>query len=106
MINSFLKNVFYFLKKHFTLISIKKRQLKKMTLNVNTLKQMVHGIMSTRSDEISCDECFEQLDRFVELVLAGKNVSVAMPLVQHHLEHCPDCKEEFEMLLKALRSIS
>jgi hypothetical protein len=106
MIDSFLKNVFYFLKKPFTLISIKKRQLKKMTLNVNTLKQMVHGIMSTRSDEISCDECFEQLDRFVELVLAGKNVSVAMPLVQHHLEHCPDCKEEFEMLLKALRSIS
>lgn len=76
-----------------------------MKLDLNTLKRMVQGIMATRPDEIGCDECFEQLDRFVEMTLAGKNAAEAMPLVQRHLEHCGDCREEFEALLDALRAL-
>ena len=75
-------------------------------LDVATLRQMVHGIITTRPDEISCDECFEQLDRFVELELAGKNAAQAMPLVQDHLNRCRDCRQEFEALLTALRAIA
>ena len=75
-------------------------------LDVATLRQMVDGIITTRPDEISCDECFEQLDRFVELVLAGKNAAQAMPLVQDHLNRCRDCRQEFEALLTALRAIA
>jgi len=77
-----------------------------MTLDLDTLKQMVRGIITTRPDEIGCDECFEQLDRFVEIKLAGKNAAEAMPLVQDHLEHCDDCREEFEALLAALRALA
>ncbi len=54
-------------------------------LDLDTLREMVYHIMSTRPDEIGCDECFKQLDRFLELTLAGKNVAEAMPLVQDHL---------------------
>jgi hypothetical protein len=68
------------------------------------LKGMVHGISTTRPDEIGCDECFEQLDRFVEVTLAGKNAAEAMPLVQDHLDRCGDCREEFEALLAALQA--
>ena len=75
-------------------------------LDVATLRQMVHSIITTRPDEISCDECFEQLDRFVELELAGKNAAQAMPLVQDHLNRCRDCRQEFEALLTALRAIA
>ena len=75
-------------------------------LDVATLRQMVHGIITTRPDEISCDECFEQLDRFVELELAGKNAAQAMPLVQDHLNRCRDCRQEFEALLTALRAMA
>ena len=82
---------------------MKKKKLKK--LDVDTLKQMVRGIMSSRADEIDCDECFEQLDRFSELSLAGKSADEALPLVKRHLETCPDCKEEFEVLLKALNAV-
>lgn len=64
---------------------------------------MVQMIAATRPDEIGCDECFEQLDRFAETVLAGKNAAEAMPLVQDHLNRCGDCREEFEALLTALR---
>lgn len=77
-----------------------------MTLDLDTLKQMVRGIITTHPDEIGCDECFEQLDRFVEIKLAGKNAAEAMPLVQDHLEHCDDCREEFEALLAALRALA
>ena len=74
-----------------------------MTLDLDTLKRMVREIITTRPDEIGCDECFEQLDRFVEMTLAGKNAAEALPLVQDHLGRCDDCREEFEALLAALR---
>ena len=70
------------------------------------LKQMVRGILATRPDEIGCDECFEQLDRFVDLVLAGKDAAQAMPLVQDHLDRCRDCREEFEALLIAVQTLA
>ena len=73
-------------------------------LDADALKGMVRGIVTTRPDEIGCDECFEQLDRFVEVTLAGRNAAEAMPLVQDHLDRCGDCREEFEALLAALQA--
>lgn len=75
-------------------------------LDLDILREMAYSIMSTRPDEIGCDECFEQLDQFLELTLAGKNAAEAMPLVQDHLERCGDCREEFEALLTALRALA
>jgi hypothetical protein len=77
-----------------------------MELELDTLKRMVHGIVTTRPDEIACGECFEQLDRFAELALAGEEMPEAMRLVQDHLERCGDCREEFEALLAALRALA
>jgi len=65
---------------------------------------MVRMIVTTRPDEIGCDECFEQLDRFVEMKLAGQEMPEAMRLVQDHLDRCTDCQEEYEALLAAMRS--
>ena len=64
---------------------------------------LVRAILSTREDEIDCDRCFEELDRFVELELDGTDAAAALPLVQDHLARCPDCREEHEALLAALR---
>ena len=77
-----------------------------MKLEPDMLKKMVRNVLSTRPDEIGCDECFEQLDRFVEMKLASKNAAEAMPLVQDHLERCRDCREEFEALLTALQALA
>jgi hypothetical protein len=76
-----------------------------MTIESRGIKQLVRNILTTRPDEIGCDKCLEQLDRFVEMELAGKNAAEAMPLVQDHLERCRDCHEEFEALLEALRHV-
>jgi hypothetical protein len=76
------------------------------TLKPDTVKQMARGIMTTRDDEIDCTECFEQVDQFVEMKLAGRNAAEAMPLVQDHLDRCGNCREEFEALLAALRAMN
>jgi hypothetical protein len=76
-----------------------------MKLDQARLKNMVRAIAGTQSHEIGCDDCFAQLDAFAELVLAGKDAAAALPLVQEHLLHCRDCREEFEALLDALRAL-
>ena len=76
-----------------------------MYVEPNNLKSLARAIVASRPDEIGCDECFDQLDRFVDLTLAGKTASEAMPLVQDHLERCGDCREEFEALLSALQAL-
>lgn len=77
-----------------------------MELSENMLKQIVQGIMTTRPDEIGCDDCFEQLDRFAELNLAGKDAASALPLLQDHLSRCTDCHEEFQALVAALHILT
>jgi hypothetical protein len=75
-----------------------------MKLSLEVLKKMVRAIASTKSDEIGCDECFEQVDQFVELQLQGKNAAEAMPLVEDHLNRCNGCREEFEALLDCIKA--
>jgi hypothetical protein len=69
----------------------------------DNLEKIVMAVSRTREEEIGCDECFERLDRFVEMELSGLDAAAAMPLVEDHLDKCGDCREEFEALLEALR---
>lgn len=71
-------------------------------MDPDLLKQMARGIMTTRRDEIACDECFEHIDRYVEMTLDGTDPTEALGLVQDHLSRCRDCREEFEALQTAV----
>lgn len=77
-----------------------------MKLTTDTLKRIVRAVVTTHDDEIGCEECFHELDRFAEMKLAGKDAAEAMPLVQDHLEHCENCRQEYEALLDAIKAIS
>ncbi len=72
-------------------------------LNPEDFGKLARALDMTGDEELACDECFEELDRFVEMKLAGLNAA-AMPLVQDHLDRCGDCREEYEALLDALRA--
>ena len=76
-----------------------------MKLNPETLKEMIVILTNTHAgeEELSCDECYEEIDHFAEIELVGKSAAEAMPLVQEHLEHCQDCREEYEALMAALK---
>jgi hypothetical protein len=66
--------------------------------------KLVRVVAETREIEIGCDECFEQLDSFVEAELSGVEASGAMSLVRDHLDKCADCHSKFEALRTAVRS--
>ena len=53
--------------------------------NRSDLEHALGRILGPAGPEVGCDECFDELDRFVELELA-------------HLEGCPACREEHESL--------
>lgn len=48
--------------------------------------------------ERTCEECFEHLDRYVELELAGRDADAAVPGMRAHLEGCPACHEDHDCL--------
>ncbi|HET6623741.1 MAG TPA: hypothetical protein VFG70_04370 [Gaiellaceae bacterium] len=62
------------------------------------LEQAIARILGPAEPEVGCDECFDQLDRFVELEVAGHDVDAALPGLRAHLEGCPACREEHESL--------
>ena len=53
--------------------------------------------------ELGCEECFEQLDRYVELEVEGDDADAAVPGLRAHLEGCPACHEEHESLVALVR---
>jgi hypothetical protein len=56
----------------------------------------------TQEQELSCDEVHDLIDQFAEMQLRGENPAHLFPLVQRHLDMCPECREEFEALLAAI----
>lgn len=65
---------------------------------------MLEGLIDTRAEELSCDEVFELLDIFAEAVQNGEDAATLMPLVQQHLDMCPECREEYEVLLASMQA--
>ena len=75
-----------------------------MQIPIDQLKTMVRGVARTQEKEYSCDDVYQLLDEFTEAVAQSKDIAKLMPLVQQHLEMCPDCHEEFEALLRVARA--
>ena len=49
--------------------------------------------------ELTCEECFATLDRYVELELAGSDPEATIAGMHAHLQGCPACREEHDLLL-------
>jgi hypothetical protein len=62
------------------------------------LERLVGGLLGPEGPEVGCDVCFDELDRYVELELAGADVDAAIPGLRAHLDGCPACREEHESL--------
>jgi hypothetical protein len=60
--------------------------------------ELVDRLLGPDAPELSCEECFEQLDRYVELSLAGERADEQVPGMHAHLDGCPACAEDFESL--------
>jgi predicted anti-sigma-YlaC factor YlaD len=63
-----------------------------------THDELLARVLGPAAPEIGCDECFEQLDAYVELELTGAPAEARIPGMAPHLAGCPACREEYESL--------
>jgi hypothetical protein len=71
---------------------------------VSSMSSLLGRLLGPSEPELSCEECFEQLDRYVELELAGSDADEAIPGMRAHLEGCPACREDHASLQALLKS--
>jgi hypothetical protein len=62
------------------------------------LDSTIGRVLGPAEEELGCDACFELLDRYVELELAGTDADAAIPGLRAHLAGCPACREEHDSL--------
>lgn len=60
--------------------------------------QALGPLLGPGRPEIGCEECFERLDRYVELELVGHDADAAVPGMAAHLEGCSACREDHASL--------
>jgi hypothetical protein len=65
--------------------------------------ELLGRLLGPAGPELSCDECFEHLDRYVEAELAGADADRAVPGLAAHLSGCSACREEHDSLVAYLR---
>jgi hypothetical protein len=63
--------------------------------------KLLRALLGPKGPELTCEQCFDELDRYVELELAGEDADAAIPGMQAHLEGCPACHED-HVSLRAL----
>jgi hypothetical protein len=64
--------------------------------------RLIARLVGPPGPEIGCEQCFDQLDRYVELELAGTEADLEVPGMRAHLDGCPACNEDHESLLALL----
>ena len=66
-------------------------------------EQLLSRLLGPADPEVSCEECFELLDEYVDLELAGADADSRLPGMREHLQGCPACHEDHESLRDFVR---
>jgi hypothetical protein len=67
-------------------------------------RDLLKRLLGPPGPELSCEECFDVLDEYVELELRGDAADQAIPGMRAHLEGCRACREDHESLLALVQS--
>jgi hypothetical protein len=60
--------------------------------------RLIGRLLGPAEPELTCERCFEELDRYVELELAGADADAAIPGMRAHLQGCSACAEDHRSL--------
>jgi hypothetical protein len=66
------------------------------------VNDVLSRLLGPGEPEVTCEVCFEELDRYVELELTGADAEAAVPGMDAHLRGCPACSEEHASLTALL----
>lgn len=61
-------------------------------------RELMARLLGPSGPEVTCDECFEQLDRYVALELGGEDADARLPGMRAHFEGCPACRADHRSL--------
>jgi hypothetical protein len=61
-------------------------------------RDLIAALLGPAGPELTCDDCFEQLDRYVDLQHANADADRAIPGMHAHLRGCPACREDHNSL--------
>jgi hypothetical protein len=62
-------------------------------------ERLIERLVGPPGAQLTCEQCFDQLDRYVELELAQAAPDEQLPGMRAHLQGCPACSEEHDSLL-------
>ena len=62
------------------------------------MNETIRALLGPAGPELSCERCFEEVDRYVDAELAARDADAEVPGMQAHLQGCPACREEHESL--------
>ena len=74
-----------------------------MALSREQLEALIRMLAQTRPQEATCDECFKEMARFAENEVRGKSVPESLRAIEHHLDLCAECREEYNALIAAIK---
>jgi hypothetical protein len=69
---------------------------------IDRRRALIERLLGPAGPEVTCEECFERLDEFVELDMAGGDTDAILPGMRGHLQGCPACRDEAESLRAVL----
>jgi hypothetical protein len=61
-------------------------------------RELIARLLGPTAREVTCEECFELLDQYVDLEIAGEDADARLPGVAAHFEGCPACHEDHDSL--------
>ena len=61
-------------------------------------------LLGPSDPELTCEQCFEHLDRYVELEVSSADADRLVPGMRAHLEGCQACSEEHASLRALIQS--
>ena len=54
---------------------------------------------------MTCPECLDELDKYTQRILDGMPIDGVLESVREHLEACPCCTGQFNLVLETLQAI-
>ena len=72
--------------------------------STKTINNLLQKIFTVQEQDIACDDCYDAVDQYVDMLRAGKNPAEVLPHVKQHLTQCQCCAVEFRALISILEA--
>jgi hypothetical protein len=77
---------------------------KKRSCGSHDIPGLARAIFTAEDEDITCDECYEHIDQYVDMLRAGEDPATVLPKVKTHLTQCQCCEAEMQAFIAILEA--